>query len=674
MLYCGDLLRACNSSRWSAAIRSKRLGRKQQHESSRTALSTDEKKYINIRLVSDASSEDTTTARSRRLHGKLPSHDKSRLKSVTVSPPSHVTASKPQAQNPPSPSINSTPFPLSPAESLPLTKATFVKLQDAITDPRSPRSKITMESGTHFQHKISFEQGFLLVGISSSGFLLYIRSRTPAGAPANTKPRPAAKKPKTTKKNAVSMGRAGSKRKHEDDGTEERDDPDNIDNNDGGGPTRYLACPFWKLDPHRHFRCFRRFEIKRFSDLALHLQRYHFLGFDNNLYYCTNCYETFRRGQEQQWDAHITSPCTHVSQPEHFLPGEIAEFRNMNLRGSDYDKWYAMWDRFWRGYPRPASPYAEAELEELLVNFGRDDTGLVTELPTILARFGVFLDPNDLQRLSQDIASVRFSPAQISPPPVARRRRQFINTAPATAAQATNSTLAQSNNSMGPNAAALAGPHDAAPSATSQPNISTQSSNLTRPVTPAHSHTPAMQHIPAHSPPPNSFTHSTTSVPHTNNPTAGQTPAHLQPHYTIPVINTTPTPANIAPPASYTSFISASANGAVPVTSPFAPASHLSANYGPYSSDDSSRQTSHANATLGQSSNSNMESQYQPPNGNISYTDLVDPGLSYQYSEPDGTETQVTQPFFNLDEYINTDGANALPHWPNYESRQPDSS
>lgn len=117
----------------------------------------------------------------------------------------------------------------------------------------------------------------------------------------------------------------------------------------------FLACPFWKLDPEKHWECFFK-KTTTVSYVKQHLARRHTPAF-----YCHRCFSIFEA--EPIYDQHVlTASCTREATSK--LEG-ISQTQSKQLsrksRGTLEDQWFAMWDILFPNEPRPLSIYIDSD-------------------------------------------------------------------------------------------------------------------------------------------------------------------------------------------------------------------------------------------------------------------------------------------------------------------------
>ncbi|KAK4153983.1 hypothetical protein C8A00DRAFT_33236 [Chaetomidium leptoderma] len=129
-------------------------------------------------------------------------------------------------------------------------------------------------------------------------------------------------------------------------------------------PTKFLACPFWKLDPREHRCCFK-LTLDGIARVKQHLNRKHAPQF-----YCEYCMEILPDNESHR--RHVESrTCTYracsFSGITHQQQRELS--RRSRPNSSERERWFAIWDIVFPGRPRPASPHIDTELSEDLCQF-----------------------------------------------------------------------------------------------------------------------------------------------------------------------------------------------------------------------------------------------------------------------------------------------------------------
>lgn len=117
------------------------------------------------------------------------------------------------------------------------------------------------------------------------------------------------------------------------------------------GRPRFIACPFWKLNPRKHWECFSK-KITNIGYVKQHLTRRHTPSL-----YCQRCFRLF--DNEELHDQHIVSAvCTR--NPLQRLEG-ISQVQSSQLsrksKGSIETQWYKIWDILFPHQHRPSSIY-----------------------------------------------------------------------------------------------------------------------------------------------------------------------------------------------------------------------------------------------------------------------------------------------------------------------------
>ncbi|KAH7013073.1 hypothetical protein EDB80DRAFT_363857 [Ilyonectria destructans] len=124
------------------------------------------------------------------------------------------------------------------------------------------------------------------------------------------------------------------------------------------GRPRFLACPFWKLDPVKHYECFSNKTLK-ISYVKQHLERRHTPDF-----YCQRCYIIF--SDAEAIDKHVLeASCTRG--PLAMLEG-VSQSQKKQLtcrsKGSVEEQWYTMWNILFPGRRRPSSIHVDSDQSE----------------------------------------------------------------------------------------------------------------------------------------------------------------------------------------------------------------------------------------------------------------------------------------------------------------------
>lgn len=129
---------------------------------------------------------------------------------------------------------------------------------------------------------------------------------------------------------------------------------------------KFFACPYYKLDPVKHFTCFRRFNLKRVKDVKQHLHRKHAIS----ELYCPTCWCTFERPSMR--DQHIIDRlCTPRNpSPKDDLPMTLEQQKAIASRKSsgysDSEQWFNIWRILFPVRREPESPYLGTEVQEII--------------------------------------------------------------------------------------------------------------------------------------------------------------------------------------------------------------------------------------------------------------------------------------------------------------------
>lgn len=187
-------------------------------------------------------------------------------------------------------------------------------------------------------------------------------------------------------------------------------------------PDNLLACPFYKLDPYRHYRCLEKHKLKRLADVRQHITRAHVI----KDYYCTACWAPFK--QKDILDSHVRAgDCPGVPEPKKIgidnpilhglLPEEAERLAEIPRLPTETDKWYWMWDVLFSEHARPASPYVMEGIAEPIALLARQgETELQANLPALLRAHDNRSDPESVAKLARDITRIVCN----IPPPVSQ--------------------------------------------------------------------------------------------------------------------------------------------------------------------------------------------------------------------------------------------------------------
>ncbi|KAH6974203.1 hypothetical protein BKA56DRAFT_675659 [Ilyonectria sp. MPI-CAGE-AT-0026] len=177
-------------------------------------------------------------------------------------------------------------------------------------------------------------------------------------------------------------------------------------------PDSLLACPFYKLDPYRHYRCLEKHKLKRLADVRQHINRAHVVRDD----YCPFCWAIFQT--KGTLDSHIRAGnCPGVPELTKIgidnpilhglLPKEAERLAVIPRLPTETEKWYWMWDTLFSEHPRPASPYVMEGIAEPMALLTRDGEHRLQEnLPALLRAHNNPSDPESMAKLARDITRV----------------------------------------------------------------------------------------------------------------------------------------------------------------------------------------------------------------------------------------------------------------------------
>ncbi|KAJ6788381.1 hypothetical protein PWT90_04641 [Aphanocladium album] len=205
---------------------------------------------------------------------------------------------------------------------------------------------------------------------------------------------------------------------------------DDDDDSDTHAAARYFACPFYKFDPKKHFRCFRKYDLHRYSDVKQHIVRRHSLS----PLYCSNCWTSFSDNKEYEYRQHLeTGNCSKQPISEDLFPHEVAALNNLVLNGpgrraSDSSRWFSAWDLLFPGHSRPSSPYVEEGPVELCTLLTSSSHALRGVLPSLLDSLGVSAGQETTALLAQQIHEL-YTRSLAAEPADSRRRLEFLASA-----------------------------------------------------------------------------------------------------------------------------------------------------------------------------------------------------------------------------------------------------
>lgn len=158
---------------------------------------------------------------------------------------------------------------------------------------------------------------------------------------------------------------------------------------------RCFACPFYKMDPIKHWECILK-KITSISYVKQHLLRRHTPDF-----YCHRCYASFP--DAQTYDQHVLQASC--------LRDELAKFEGVTqhqsrllskkVTGSVETQWFAMWKILFPDDPPPTSIYVDSVDLGLVREFGRrEGVGILRDTlqsSMLLLRAGV--SESELERV-----------------------------------------------------------------------------------------------------------------------------------------------------------------------------------------------------------------------------------------------------------------------------------
>ncbi|KAL1854061.1 hypothetical protein Daus18300_011559 [Diaporthe australafricana] len=125
---------------------------------------------------------------------------------------------------------------------------------------------------------------------------------------------------------------------------------------------RQLACPFQKLDSHKHHECLK-YALHRIKDVKQHIYRRH----KQPDYYCARCFEVFKTGQARD-DHARTARCNNKDTPgfEGISDEQRTQLNKGSCRALDVQgKWFEIWDIIFPGQAPPSSPWVGSYMEEM---------------------------------------------------------------------------------------------------------------------------------------------------------------------------------------------------------------------------------------------------------------------------------------------------------------------
>lgn len=118
---------------------------------------------------------------------------------------------------------------------------------------------------------------------------------------------------------------------------------------------RFLACPFWKLDPNKHWECFLK-KLTTVSYVKQHLSRRH-----TPALYCQTCFAIF--DDEALLESHILSRSCERDPLESLEGISTIQSRKLSQKskGTTEEQWYAIWDILFPSESRPLSIYIDSD-------------------------------------------------------------------------------------------------------------------------------------------------------------------------------------------------------------------------------------------------------------------------------------------------------------------------
>lgn len=136
-----------------------------------------------------------------------------------------------------------------------------------------------------------------------------------------------------------------------------------IDKDSGEKARSQLACPFQKLDPHKHLDCLK-YALHRIKDVKQHVYRRH----KQPDFYCARCFVIFKTANAR--DEHARSKdCDNLEGREFEGISEVQKNRlnKSSSRGlNPQDQWFEMWDIIFPDKPRPNSAWVGSYMEEMV--------------------------------------------------------------------------------------------------------------------------------------------------------------------------------------------------------------------------------------------------------------------------------------------------------------------
>lgn len=206
----------------------------------------------------------------------------------------------------------------------------------------------------------------------------------------------------------------------DDDGDKNKRDDLNLEDDRAVAPL--YACPFFKFDPKKYSRCFRKYELRRPCDVKQHILRCHtFEGL-----YCVRCWSSWTAAKAPEWDAHVAIlSCIRLPQPDLLLPHERDWLRDMRLDGSDESaKWYRMWNLLFANHQQPPSPYVDYGPGEVLGTLDSCRENLLQQLPRFVLQLRNSVTTEEEQAIGHEIDAIYRLPFNLDHAQAPRSRRQ----------------------------------------------------------------------------------------------------------------------------------------------------------------------------------------------------------------------------------------------------------
>ncbi|KAK3315531.1 hypothetical protein B0H66DRAFT_628691 [Apodospora peruviana] len=190
-----------------------------------------------------------------------------------------------------------------------------------------------------------------------------------------------------------------------------------------GDGEEFLACPLYKFDPHKYFRCLQKYNLTKFAYVVQHLERCHILGG----IYCWNCWTEFRKQEDLQAHLRTLPRCASLKGPERLWPAELTGV-NKDRKLSDEEKWFRLWEKLFLGLPKPASAYVKdglAGIRDLGHSSLLSATQELLRIHNPSWASSLQEDPDSGELFVSDVIRVIFDPPTQPP-----RRRRHRNSTP----------------------------------------------------------------------------------------------------------------------------------------------------------------------------------------------------------------------------------------------------